>query len=116
VGQYDRVWKTGGERHIPSFLDRAFEDVARGVDEDVEAADFGVEVCYYGVKLLEIVGDVEVCGDGAFALEVLEFGGVASCGDDGEASGECFESDAFAKAAGGSGDEPDGSHSSCQDY
>jgi len=58
-------------RHIPSFLDRAFEDVACGVDEDVEAADFAVEICYDRVEFIEVVGDVEICCNGAFAFEVF---------------------------------------------
>jgi len=58
----------------PGFFNSAFEDVAGGVDEDVEAADFGVEVCYDGGEFFEVVGDVEVCCDGAFGLEVFEFG------------------------------------------
>ena len=40
-------------------------------------------------------------------LEVLQFAGVTSGGDDGEASIEGFVSNAFAESTGSSGDEPD---------
>ena len=57
-----------GARHLPCFLDGALEYVPGRVDEDVEAADFCVQVCYGTFELLEVVGHIEICCNGAFAL------------------------------------------------
>lgn len=98
------------QEHLPCLLNGAFENIACGVDEDIKTAYFLVQVCDDRLELFEVVGDIQVCCDGAFILEVFQFGGVTSCGDDGVTSRECFEGNAFAKAAGGGGDEPDGGH------
>ena len=47
-----------GEIRLPCFLDGSFEDVARGVDEDVEAADAGVQGGDGRGEGFKVVGDV----------------------------------------------------------
>lgn len=61
-------------KRLPCLFDGTFEDVSGGVDEDIETAYFLVQVRDDRLELFEVVGDVEICCDGAFVLEVFEFG------------------------------------------
>lgn len=65
-----RYEEIGGE-YSPGLFDGAFKNVSGGVDEDVEAAYLSVQVCDGRAEFLKIVGDVEICCDGAVALQVF---------------------------------------------
>lgn len=108
MGWSGKGWFSGGgeERAGRDGMERWWE--LTGVVDEV--VDSSVEVeCFFSflLELFRRGGDVEGHGVCAFGFEVVELGGVASCGDDFVAAAEGFSGKGGTEAAAAAGDEPD---------